>query len=474
MERRHGLIGAVGVLAQAAMWVVLLFGLTRIAWVQDNILFPFARFQGGIACRIAGTPADSVYVDLSCTGSDAMALCVGAILAFPAVWRRRLLGSALGLGLILVLNTARIGTLSLVVDRPTLFGLLHVYLWPAVVIVVTAVFVFYWIGTSPAPPERTQPAAPPRIDLRGPRTLRFLSLVVLLVGLFYLGSRWIFTSSTLLVVAGWSASTAAFLMTALGGTAAVGGNMFQTPYGNWLVTQECIATPLIPVYLAAALTLSRTNLRRILAVLAAVPLFTLLGTARLLVLAVPPAFVGSHDVAVHAFYQVLVGLLIVGLAAFAMGRRQAMGASSPLADTARAAGAGVLSGLVVAALTQRLWPLVAALPDSYHLGHGYSDPQGALTLLPAFQVALMVALWLSLVRPLLDRGLGLGLGLLLASQVAILLALGELAMHLQVEAPIAGIRAYTLAAPILVAWWLARGPRAEPRATSARPVALHG
>ena len=35
-------------LGRAALWVVLLFGITRIPWVQQHLLLPFAAFQGRI------------------------------------------------------------------------------------------------------------------------------------------------------------------------------------------------------------------------------------------------------------------------------------------------------------------------------------------------------------------------------------------------------------------------------------------
>ena len=44
-------------------------------------------------------------------GFDHIALCAGAILAFPALWRARLTGAAGGIALILLVNTVRIGTL---------------------------------------------------------------------------------------------------------------------------------------------------------------------------------------------------------------------------------------------------------------------------------------------------------------------------------------------------------------------------
>ena len=65
------------------------------------------------------------------------------------------------------------------------------------------------------------------------------------------------------------------------------GNVLWTPRGGFLVTQECVSTPLIPIYLAAICTYATTRRRLILGVLATLPLFVALGILRLLVVALP-------------------------------------------------------------------------------------------------------------------------------------------------------------------------------------------
>jgi exosortase/archaeosortase family protein len=121
----------------------------RLAWVQNHLLIPFAGLQQDFGCLITGAPRSAVTVDLSCTGSDAMALCLGAMLAVPVPWRRRLIGSAVGLGLVTALNTARIGSLSLAAggDADT-FRFLHVYVWPTALVVITAGYVFLWMASA--------------------------------------------------------------------------------------------------------------------------------------------------------------------------------------------------------------------------------------------------------------------------------------------------------------------------------------
>ena len=57
-------------------------------------------------------------------------------------------------------------------------------------------------------------------------------------------------------------------------------------------------------------------------------MFFALGVSRLLVLAVPAAVVGSYAVAIHAFSQILVAVLLVAVAAYHTtggGRRAAGG-----------------------------------------------------------------------------------------------------------------------------------------------------
>ena len=70
------------------------FGLLRLNWTEANVVLPFTHAQGGLAVGLFGTPALPVEVTLACSGADALALCLGAVLAYPVRWRRRLAGAA--------------------------------------------------------------------------------------------------------------------------------------------------------------------------------------------------------------------------------------------------------------------------------------------------------------------------------------------------------------------------------------------
>ena len=111
-----------------------------------------------MADQLTGAPSDLVYADASCSGGDPMALCAGAILAFPAAWGARLRGAAVGLTAITALNVVRLGNLSLVAEDRALLDLLHVYVWPGILILAAAGFVYAW-RAGRGKPRTAAPAA---------------------------------------------------------------------------------------------------------------------------------------------------------------------------------------------------------------------------------------------------------------------------------------------------------------------------
>ena len=92
-------------------WSLGFFGLIRLAWFEAHAILPLTHLEAAIAQRGFGLPVAPIEITLACSGADALALCVGAILAYPTRWQMRLAGAAGGIGLILALNIVRIGTL---------------------------------------------------------------------------------------------------------------------------------------------------------------------------------------------------------------------------------------------------------------------------------------------------------------------------------------------------------------------------
>lgn len=437
--------------------VVGLFGLLRLGWVQQQILLPLGALQQRVASDLLGAPRDAVVVNVSCTGADEMALCVGVIAAFPVAWSVRVRGALAGVALILALNTVRIGSLSFVADDGAMLNLLHLYVWPAILIVAVLAYVFAWMNRV----TRTGPTGapgPPGPGGARSATLawRFLALTAVFVAAYFSVAPWVYGSQAINTVAGGVAATGAFLIAGLGVPATVSGTFLTTAHGSFVVTQECVATPLIPVYLAGVLSAPISRGRRAAALVLAPALFFGLGTARLLVLALPQALVSSHVVAIHAFSQVLMAVLVVGVASWV---RTHSAPSRPWARTALlAAGAGAALGFTVGPLwSAGVGAAATALQTvSNHTGHLYADPQSAIAMLPAFQMALFVGLWIAASRAWAWRTLAVGLAGLLLSQVAVLVLLGELGQHIGFAPHVSLIRGWAVGIPVLLMLLLER------------------
>lgn len=434
-------------------WSLGLFGLMRVGWVETHAVLPLTLLQARVAASGFGTPALPIEVTLACSGADALALCAGAILAYPATWPMRLRGAGGGIVLILALNTVRIGALGRAAAAPVWFDALHVFVWPALLTVAIAGYVFTWMRVadtrhhgSPQRRLRSQRAASESAGSASsavnpsPLTGRFVWLTAVFLVLFSAASSLYLESAAVLAVAAFVARAAAVTLRLIGIDARATANVLSTARGGFLVTQECITTPLIPVYVAAAFAYSTTWRPRVLALLAAVPLFVGLGVARLLVVALPAALIGSPLFLIHAFYQLLLAAVVVGLAAF---WRHGAGATA----WRRA----MLGGAVGAAIVYLVGPLYArTLASAFAGGAPLEDPQGALAFLPAFQVGLYVALSVAACLVFDWRRLLAGLGLLGLSQIALFAALHVVIRHAGVVPHVRDVRAWALAGPLLI------------------------
>jgi exosortase/archaeosortase family protein len=422
-----------------------IFGVLRLNWTETQLVLPVTSLQGALAARLFGAPAMSVEVTLACSGADALALCLGAVLAYPVKWRSRAAGAAGGAALLVCLNTLRIGTLGQVAASPTWFNILHVYVWPAVITLAIAGYVFAWMRLADRRPvdQRTiarhgPPASSALCATAWPApqpSRRFVGFTGAFMLVFLAASPFYLESSGVLALAGFIARAAAATLGVLGVSAHAAVNVLWTPRGGFLVTQECIATPLIPVYLAAVCTYSSTWRRLIVGVLAALPLFVGLGIARLLVVALPDV-VASPIFLVHAFYQLLLAAVVVFIAAL-------------WRHGSRAAPGHALIGIVVGGLVVHLLGPFSARIVAYQAGAPLDDPQGAIALLPAFQVGLYLALWVAAFDTRWKCFLA-GLAVLGLTQTAGLLALHALASHAGLAAHVRDVRGWAVAGPVLI------------------------
>jgi exosortase H (IPTLxxWG-CTERM-specific) len=127
--------------------------------VNDRVVVPFtagvarvsAAVLNGLGERVtvSGTsirsPRFAVEIENGCNGIETALLFGSAVLAFPAPWRRRLLGLLLGFAAIQIINLVRVVTLFWVgAHRPALFNASHTVLWQSIVVLCGVLLFLLW------------------------------------------------------------------------------------------------------------------------------------------------------------------------------------------------------------------------------------------------------------------------------------------------------------------------------------------
>jgi len=426
-------------------WSLTFFGVLRLGWTEANVLLPLLQAQASLAAALFVLPDLPVEVTLACSGADALALCFGVIFAYPVEWRKRLAGASGGAALILGLNILRIGSLGRVVaSSPAWFTALHLYIWPAVLTSAIAGYALAWMRFADLPPSvaasaRQVPPSPIASVRHAPQpTRRFVVLTAGFLVVFSAASPLYLDNPSVLALAGFIARAAASILGLIGISAHATANVLWTPRGGFLVTQECIATPLVPVYLAAVCTYSTTWRRLIVGVVAVLPLFIALGVARLLVVALPGALVTSPLFLVHAFYQLLLGAVIVFLAAL-------------WRHGGRTAPAHALVSVLAGVLIVHFFGPFYERAATYVTGAAaFNDPQGAVAFLPVFQLGLYLAIWIAAFLALGWKRFLAGLAALELTQLAGLFALHALPAHSALTVNVPEIRAWAVTGPLLI------------------------
>jgi exosortase/archaeosortase family protein len=457
-------------LLAALAWSLGLFGFLRTAWAEQRLVLPLTELQKRAADYYAGSPRTPVAVTLECSGTDVLALGLAAVLACPVSWRARLAGIVGAVAVILGVNSVRIASLGHAADSPALFRALHLQVWPAILVLATAGFVFAWMRNALGATARTQG---PDDEAGALSSLgrRFAPRAAVALVAFAFCGPWIASSAALLEAGAWTAGAAALVLRAAGVVAGATGNVLATSRGSFAVTPDCLATALVPLYLAGVLAVRTTWPWRALALAAAPPLFGALAIVRLLLLALPPALAASPLFLVHGFHQLVLAVIVVLL--FALWREpQAPGSRTRAIRRAGAAlgVATILAALTGAALTSAVLGAARAVallvPHTLTELAAPGDAQGALALLPAYQTGLLLALGIAVSASW--RRLLWAFGALLASQVAFLVALGELAEHGGLHAHALVLRAWAVAVPVALTLVMLRA--AQPAAEVLAPL----
>lgn len=117
-----------------------------------------ARFVTSASVRVVDTTfaigSTPVQIVPDCTPLFPTLLLLGGILAFPASWRAKLVGVALGVVALWIYNMFRIYLLMAVLRyAPAQFDLVHVYLWQSVTLLLVLGCFMLW--TRFAEPRRS-------------------------------------------------------------------------------------------------------------------------------------------------------------------------------------------------------------------------------------------------------------------------------------------------------------------------------
>lgn len=133
-------------LAHVCAWLVMAFDTTTAA--AGKVLFNTVTGFG-------------VSIEPGCNGIEACIVLAAAIVAFPAGWRHKLRGLAVGLVAVQALNVVRVISLFYLGQwNDTVFRFAHEYLWQALIMLDVLVVWLWWVkGIPRAAPATASDAA---------------------------------------------------------------------------------------------------------------------------------------------------------------------------------------------------------------------------------------------------------------------------------------------------------------------------
>ena len=156
----------------------VLFGLELTPWAQQWFVEPWTArlatiltslvtlFDGSV--HASGNVISSaksgfaVSIEAGCNGVEATIVLLAAILAFPAPWKHKLAGLAVGIVAVQGLNVVRVISLFYLGQwNRDVFEWAHLYVWQALIMLDVLVVWLVWVRTLPALPRGGDPPAPP-------------------------------------------------------------------------------------------------------------------------------------------------------------------------------------------------------------------------------------------------------------------------------------------------------------------------
>ncbi len=160
---------SLGFLARFLALLVASYFLVASRPVNDAVIVPFTAGVASVSAEVldllgegvavSGTeirsPRFAVNIENGCNGVETALLFGSAVLAFPAPWKRRLLGLLLGFAAIQAINLVRVVSLFWIgAHRPALFSSSHTVLWQSIVVLCGVLLFLLWASR-----EQRRPAA---------------------------------------------------------------------------------------------------------------------------------------------------------------------------------------------------------------------------------------------------------------------------------------------------------------------------
>jgi exosortase H (IPTLxxWG-CTERM-specific) len=143
-----------------------LFGLELTPWAQKWFVVPWTDTLAAISAGIVKvfdphvvsqgkvlqntTNGFAVSIEAGCNGVEATIVLIAAILAFPASWKRKLIGLAAGIVAVQGLNIARVISLFYLGQwNFNAFEWAHLYVWQALIMLDVLIVWLLWVRTLP-------------------------------------------------------------------------------------------------------------------------------------------------------------------------------------------------------------------------------------------------------------------------------------------------------------------------------------
>ena len=123
--------------------VIYYHGVVQVCANLINLIAPLERVIGQ-QNHLLSAKADLEIVR-GCDGVGVVFLLVSAVIVFPSKLGRKLMGLALGTGLIYILNLFRVSVLYFIIAYcPEWFLLIHTYVAPVLMVIVACLYFAWW------------------------------------------------------------------------------------------------------------------------------------------------------------------------------------------------------------------------------------------------------------------------------------------------------------------------------------------